>query len=170
MIREVLTIGDERLLQVSEPVRNHEFNTKELSSLIRDMEDTMDHKGGVGIAAVQIGYHKRITIIKYDGTNPRYAEIGDCPLTVIINPQIRALDTEQSTYNEGCLSVPYMRGMVSRPKRIHYQFYNQYGELISGEDDGFFVRVMQHEIDHMDGILFPFRVEDKNTLKATDIG
>ena len=170
MIREVLTIGNEELLKISDPVRDSEFNTTELFSLIKDMEDTMDYQGGVGIAAVQIGFHKRITIIKYDGTNPRYAEIGDCPLTVIINPQIRVLENEQSTYNEGCLSVPDMRGMVSRPKRIHYQFYNQYGELISGEDDGFFVRVMQHEIDHMDGILFPSRVENKSTLKTTNIG
>lgn len=170
MIREILTIGDKRLLQVSELVRDQEFNTDELFALIKDMEDTKNNKSGVGIAAVQIGYHKRITLIGYDGSNSRYSDIGDCPLTVIINPKIRALDNEKSVYNEGCLSVPDTRGMVSRPKHIAYQFYNQYGELITGEDDGFFARVMQHEMDHMDGILFPSRVLDKSTLKATNIG
>jgi peptide deformylase len=170
MIREVLTIGDERLLKISKPVASSEFNTKELFSLIEDMRDTMHERGGVGIAAVQIGVHKRITLIEYDGSNPRYAQIGDCPLTVIINPQIEAVDNILCEYNEGCLSVPDMRGIVERPKHIRYKFYNQYGELISGDDDGFFVRVMQHEIDHMDGILFPERVTDKSTLKATTLG
>ena len=170
MIREVLTIGDKRLLQVSEPVKDNEFGTEELISLIKDMEDTKNDKGGVGIAAIQIGYHKRIMLIGYDSSNPRYCDIGDCPLTVIINPQIKVLDSQKSDYNEGCLSVPDTRGIVSRPKHISYQFYNQYGELVTGENDGFFARVMQHEIDHLDGVLFPSRVEDKSTLKATNIG
>ena len=170
MIRELLTIGDDRLLLLSEEVQDHEFNTSELFALIGDMKDTMRNSGGVGIAAVQIGYHKRITLIEYSASNTRYTDIGECPLAVIINPQIKALNNETIDYNEGCLSVPDLRGIVSRPKRISYKFYNQFGELISGEDDGFFARVIQHEVDHMNGILFPTRVEDKATLKAIDIG
>lgn len=168
MIRDVLTIGDERLLQISKPLGQEEFNTPELDSIIHDMRDTMHHKGGVGIAAVQIGYHKRITIIEYDGNNPRYAEIGDCPLTVIINPEYEALDQEVVDFTEGCLSVPDMRGSVSRPKHILYKFYNQHGELIEGHNDGFFARVLQHEIDHMDGILFPTRITDESTIVQTN--
>lgn len=169
MIREVLIIGDERLLQISKPVTKNEFNTEALESLIVDMRDTMKAKGRVGIAAVQIGYHKRITLIEYENTNPRYAEIGSCPLTVIINPEVYAVGDSITEYNEGCLSVPDMRGMVSRPQKIHYKFYNQFGELIEGESDGFFARVLQHELDHMDGILFPDRVTDKSTYINTFI-
>ena len=164
MIREVLTIGDDRLLEISREVAQNEFGTPELLRLIQDMRDTMHEKGGVGIAAVQIGVHKRITVIEYDGTNPRYADIEDCPFTVIINPKIDAADQELVGYNEGCLSVPDVRGLVERPKHLRYQFYNEHGELICGENDGFFARVLQHEIDHMDGILFPERVTDKSTL------
>ena len=158
MIREVLIIGDERLVQVSQEVKPDEFNTHALAELITDMRDTMHEKGGVGIAAVQICYHKRVLLIEYDGNNPRYAEIGDCPLTVIINPQIENAGAETMEYNEGCLSVPDERGLVNRPKRIRYKYYNQLGELCQGEDDGFFARVLQHEVDHLDGILFPTRV------------
>lgn len=158
MIREVLTIGDERLLQISQVVRSNEFNTPALAELISDMRDTMHEKGGVGIAAVQIGCHKRILLIEYDGNNPRYAEIGDCPLKIIINPQIESVGGETQDYNEGCLSVPDERGLVNRPKHIRYKYYNQLGEQFEGEDDGFFARVLQHEVDHLDGILFPMRV------------
>lgn len=167
MIRDVLTIGDDQLLQISLEVDVKEFNSQELFNIIADMRDTMHKEGGVGIAAVQIGYHKRITIIEFDGSNPRYSEIGDCPLTVIINPKIEAVGEEMIGYTEGCLSVPNLRGQVVRPKHIKYSYYNQYGELIQGENDGFFARVMQHEIDHMDGILFPSRVTDESTLTTT---
>ena len=172
MICEVLTIGDERLLKVSTEVQQSEFNTPELDVLIQDMYDTMLEQGGVGIAAIQIGCLKRILLIGYDGeSNQRYtSEIGLCPLTVVINPQIEAVGNEQADFNEGCLSVPGKRGMVSRPKHIRYSYYDQTGNLTRGESNGFFARVIQHEIDHLDGILFPMRIKDQSTIMdITDI-
>ena len=159
MIKELLTIGNEHLLQVSKEVAPDEFNTTQLSGLIRDLIDTMNFKGGVGISAVQIGIHKRIAVIGYDGSNPRYKQIGNCPLTVIINPVFEVVGNETCEYNEGCLSVPDSRGMVIRPKKIRYKFYDEIGKEAVGESDGFFARVLQHEIDHMNGILFPMRIE-----------
>ena len=154
MIKNILKIGNQLLLDTSQVVSQDEFNTIELDDLIMDMRETMYELGGVGISAIQIGIKKRLAIIEYDGSNPRYKDIGDCPLTVIINPEIQAIGDETSEYNEGCLSVPDIRGEVIRPKHIRYKFYNQYGALITGEDSGFFARVIQHEIVHMNGVLF----------------
>jgi len=165
MIKEVLKIGDPRLLEISKPVDASEFKSSALNELITDMTDTMRHEGGVGISAVQIGVHKRIALIEYDSDNPRYEDTGSCPLTVIINPTLEFIDDEMSDYNEGCLSVPEQRATITRPKRVKYSFYNVDGELMTGEDDTFFVRVLQHEVDHMDGILFPMRVSVNNGLK-----
>lgn len=162
MIKEVLTIGDARLLQTSLPVNLSEFNTEKLQLLITDMRDTMKSRGGVGISAVQIGIAKRIAIIEFDGNNPRYRDIGDCPLTVIINPLVESIDDELIEYPEGCLSVPEIRALVARPKGVRYSFYDQTGRLIKGVSDQFFARVLQHEVDHMDGILFPMRVKQMN--------
>lgn len=161
MIREVLIDGDKRLLQISQEVTKGEFSSMGLLKLIRDMQDTMEFKHGIGISAVQVGVLKRIALIGYDQANPRYKEIGHCPLTVIINPTIEPVGSETCEYNEGCLSVPDIRGIVSRPKQIRYRFYNEHGELISGESADFFARVLQHEIDHMDGILFPMRINQE---------
>lgn len=162
MIRHILTVGDNLLLEKSIPLESHEFNSNELKELINDMRDSMRESGGVGISAIQIGVKKRIALIEYDGDNPRYAEIGNCPLTVLINPEFRVVGDETSEYNEGCLSVPETRGVVIRPKHIKYKFFDETGRQIIGEDDGFFARVMQHEIDHMDGILFTMRIDGFN--------
>ncbi len=164
MIRDVLTIGDPRLLVVSAAISADEFNTSELNSLISDLYDTMKSRDGVGIAAVQIGYHKRVLLIEYDGNNPRYSHIGNCPLHVVINPEIEVIGNETVDYNEGCLSVPEERSVVNRPKFIRYRFFNQYGQLVEGENDGFFARVLQHEVDHLNGVLFPMRIEDPAKL------
>lgn len=164
MIRTILVDGDSRLLQVSKEIIPSEFNTKELDDLITDMIDTMHHADGVGIAAVQIGVHKRILLIEYDADHPRYKDLRDCPLTVVINPEIETVGDETCDYNEGCLSVPGMRGLVTRPKRIKYSFYDAKGNKIEGVGDDFFVRALQHEIDHLNGILFPTRVTDKSTF------
>ena len=158
MIKDVLVIGDPRLLEISKPVEPSEFKSQALRELITDMIDTMRHKGGVGISAVQIGVHKRVALIGYDNDNPRYKDTGVCPLTVIINPILEFVDDEMSDYNEGCLSVPGERGNITRHKHVKYSFYNAEGELITGENDTFFVRVLQHEVDHLNGILFPMRV------------
>lgn len=163
MIKEVLTLGDERLLQVSQPVTEDEFNTQQLNALIEDMYDTMRYNNGVGISAVQIGVHKRIALIEYDNTNPRYLSIGYCPLTVVINPEIEVVGNETTSYNEGCLSIPEVRGSILRPLHLRYKFYDQFGGAIVGDSNAFFVRVMQHEIDHMNGILFPTRMRGLKT-------
>ncbi len=164
MIKPVLTIGDPRLGSSSEPIGIHEFNTPWLNSLIDDLVDTAKFKQGVGIAGVQIGVLKRIAIIEYDTTNTRYSNIGSCPLTVVINPEIEPVGNELSTLNEGCLSVPVARGDVTRYKKLKYRFYDQYGNLHTGTRDDFFVRVLQHELDHMNGIVFPMRISGEVSL------
>ncbi len=159
MIKDILHIGDKLLLEKSMEVKSHEFNSKELKELINNLRDSMRETNGVGISAIQIGVKKRIALIEYYVDNPRYAEIGNCPLTVLINPEFSVVGDEISEYNEGCLSVPDTRGIVRRPKHIKYKYFDEAGQQIIGENDGFFARVMQHEIDHMDGILFTTRVD-----------
>ena len=161
MIKDVLITGDNRLFERSSEVVAHEFNTPWLDDLIADMLDTMRQNNGVGIAAIQIGIPKRIALIEYDENNPRYREIGSCPLTVVINPEIEVIGTDTSEHVEGCLSVPNQRGVVIRPKHLRYSFYDATCKLITGVSDSFFTRVLQHEIDHMNGILFPTRLTDQ---------
>lgn len=167
MIKDVLTIGNAKLTEVSQELGPHEFNSLELNSLVQDLLDTMTFKGGVGISAVQIGVLKRVALIGYDDSNARYRNIGSQPLIVVINPTIEVIGNEVCEYNEGCLSLPNERGMVVRPKKIRYKFYDEKGNMVSGESDGFFARVFQHELDHMDGILFPMRIE-QNIIKVDE--
>lgn len=163
-------MGDPCLLKVSDNIELHEFGSSELFSLLQDMEDTMRHLGGVGIAAPQIGINKQVVIIEYyEKDITRYQNVGDCPRQVIINPVITAIGTEETTFNEGCLSVPGLRGEVSRPKKIKFQYYDEHGNLVNGEDDDFFARVMQHECDHLQGILYPMRMKDISKLAFIDL-
>jgi peptide deformylase len=164
MIKDVLQQGDSRLSNISTPIQISEFNTPQLRDLITDMYDTMKYIQGVGIAAIQIGIAKRIAIIEYDTTNTRYSHIGSWPFTVVINPEIEPLQQDMTLRDEGCLSVRTKRGVTARYTAIKYKFYNQFGELVTGETDLFFARVIQHELDHMNGILFIERVPDKNTI------
>jgi peptide deformylase len=167
MIKPVLTMGNPLLFNKSEPIAAAEFGTVELDNLIIDLYDTMCATGGVGIAAPQIGVNKRIFIIEYKDDNPRYDEIGNRDLTVVINPVVEFIGSEQTPFNEGCLSLPHLRGEVWRHKAIEYKYYDQYGNLHEGFDDGFFARVMQHELDHLDGILYVMRMRDIKTLSYT---
>lgn len=166
MIKDVLQIGNPLLIERSLEITDDEFNSEQIKMLISDMVDTMHETGGVGISAIQIGIKKRIAVIEYglDKDHPRYQEIGECPLTILINPEIKPIGIYTSEYNEGCLSIIGERDMVVRPKAIEYKYYDLEGNLVTGQSDNFFARVMQHEIDHMDGILFPMRIE-KNNLK-----
>jgi peptide deformylase len=168
MIKEVLITGNEILLQRSTEVAQVEFNTPQLNAIIQDMIDTKNSiVSAVGIAAVQIGVLKRIAIIGFGENNPRYADIGSCPQTVLINPSYEVIGEESYELNEGCLSVPEKRGIVVRPKRLRYTYQDETGAVIAGETDSFFARVLQHEIDHMNGILFPMRIEGlKNNFKV----
>jgi len=156
-IREVLKMGDPRLLRVSEPVGA--FGTVELESLLVDMRDTMQHLNGAGLAAPQIGVGLRVVIFGVEH-NPRYPEAESVPFTVLINPVLSRLDDEMDEAWEGCLSVPGMRGLVPRYRRLHYTGFDERGAPIERTASDFHARVVQHEVDHLDGILYPRRIRD----------
>jgi peptide deformylase len=169
MIVPIRKMGDPCLYQKSVAVTEDEFNRPELLELIQNMRDTQQHLGGVGIAAPQIGVNKRVVVIEYPKDNPRYADIGECGLKVIINPELTLLeDGPVSEFNEGCLSVPGLRGLVKRPQGVRYRYYDETGKLYEGEDHSFFARVLQHECDHLDGILYPMRMDDITKLAFID--
>jgi peptide deformylase len=157
MIREVLKMGDPRLLAVSAPVSR--FGTAELTALLQDMRDTMAHLNGAGLAAPQIGIGLRVVIFGVK-SNPRYPHAEEVPDTVLINPVITPLGAETEEDWEGCLSVPGMRGQVPRYRRVHYAGMDEQGRRFERAVEGFHARVVQHECDHLDGILYPMRIRD----------
>src|SRR5277367_4384117 len=156
-IRDVLKMGDPRLLAISEPVAA--FGTPELEGLLADMRDTMQHLNGAGLAAPQIGVPARVVIFGVEA-NPRYPEAEAVPYTVLINPELTPLGDEIEEGWEGCLSVPGMRGLVPRHRALHYQGLDEFGARIDRIVSGFHARVVQHEVDHLDGILYPMRMPD----------
>jgi len=156
-VRTVLKMGDPRLLQISRPVEN--FNTPELAELLQDMEDTMAELDGAGLAAPQIGISLRVVIFGVD-FNPRYPDAEPVPRTVLINPSIEVIGNGQDDAWEGCLSVPGMRGLVTRPDHIRYSGLDETGSVLEREATGFHARVVQHECDHLDGILYPMRIQE----------
>jgi peptide deformylase len=156
-IRPVLRLGDPRLLSTAADVTA--FNTAELDQLIQDMFDTMKAEDGAGLAAPQIGVGLRVTIFGFDH-NPRYPECAAVPETVLINPKITPLNQQQEDDWEGCLSVPGMRGMVSRFTQIRYTGFDAAGNAIDVTAEGFHARVVQHECDHLDGIIYTQRLTD----------
>ena len=156
-VKEVLRMGHPLLLQVAEPVA--EFNTSALDALIADMFDTMASRNGAGLAAPQIGVSRRVVIFGVEH-NPRYPEAEPVPTTVLINPVIEVIGDEDDEMWEGCLSVPGMRGLVRRPTCVRYSGFDQHGKRIDREVRDFHARVVQHECDHLDGILYPHRIED----------
>lgn len=156
-IRPVLKMGDPRLLQVSEAVSAEDMN--HLPALLEDLWDTMAAENGAGLAAPQIGVLKRIVVFGYQ-KNPRYPDAPPVPETVLINPVITPLDDNMDEDWEGCLSVPGMRGLVPRYQHIRYRGIDQHANPVEREVSGFHARVVQHECDHLDGILYPFRIHD----------
>jgi peptide deformylase len=156
-IRPVLRMGDPRLLEPSKPVER--FNTPVLRALIADMEDTMNALNGAGLAAPQIGVLLQVAIFGVD-FNPRYPEAEPVPRTVLINPVLTPVDQEIEEGWEGCLSVPGMRGLVPRYKRLRYQGYDERRTPIDRTVADFHARVVQHECDHLAGILYPMRIRD----------
>jgi peptide deformylase len=166
-VRTVLKMGDARLYQVAEPVAAEELGGSALHELIADMLDTMAAYSGVGLAAPQIGISKRVVVFGVTA-NPRYPDAEAVPTTVLINPQIEVLSGDTEGAWEGCLSVPGMRGYVERPDRIRYRGVDAQGEPIDREVQGFHARVVQHETDHLDGILYPMRLEDIRRLGFED--
>lgn len=165
-VRTVLRMGDPLLLQRAKEVEK--FDTPELHALIRDMHDTMEAMDGAGIAAPQIGVSLRVVIFGV-GKNPRYPDAEQVPYTVLINPIITFLDDDMEDGWEGCLSVPGMRGIVPRYSRIHYTGFDPYGQHIDRIANGFHARVVQHECDHLDGILYPMRVTDFTRFGFTSV-
>lgn len=157
MIRPVLRMGDPRLLARSAPVER--FGTSELAMLLADMQDTMAHLNGAGLAAPQIAVPLRVVIFGVT-SNPRYPDAEQIPHTVLINPAIEPLEEELEEGWEGCLSVPGLRGWVPRHRRIRYSGHASDGTRIERLAEGFHARVVQHECDHLDGILYPMRVRD----------
>jgi peptide deformylase len=157
MIREVLRMGDPRLWQKSAPVAR--FDAQELNELLIDLRDTMAHLSGAGLAAPQIGVALRVVIFGVKA-NPRYPGVEEVPDTVLINPEITPLSEEIEEGWEGCLSVPGMRGSVPRWRRVRYKGFDQSGNFFQREVEGFHARVVQHECDHLDGILYPMRIRD----------
>jgi len=157
-------MGEPLLAAVAAPVRAFDA---ELRALIADMDDTMRHLNGAGIAAPQIGVSARVVIFELLD-NPRYPHIAPVPYTVLVNPLVTPLTAEQDEGWEGCLSVPGMRGLVPRFKRLRYQGFDQYGAPIDRTVEGFHARVVQHEVDHLDGILFPLRVRDLHNFGFED--
>jgi peptide deformylase len=164
-VRRVLKMGDPVLFRVAEPVR--EFDSPALHALILDMFDTMAALSGAGLAAPQIGVSQRVVIFGVEA-NPRYPHAEPVPTTVLINPVLEFLTTDTEDGWEGCLSVPGMRGLVSRCTGLRYSGFDQHGTPITRDAHGFHARVVQHECDHLDGILYPMRLKDMRLFGYED--
>jgi peptide deformylase len=165
-IKTVLRMGEPLLLQQAQPVTA--FNTPDLHALIEDMQDTMQAMNGAGIAAPQIGVSLQVVIFGV-GANPRYPDAELVPYTVLINPTLNFIGNEIEEDWEGCLSLPGMRGIVPRYTRLHYTGFDQFGNTIDRLVSGFHARVVQHECDHLQGILYPMRITDLSQFGFTDV-
>ena len=170
MIRDILRMGDPCLLQVSQPVADP--RSPMIAALVTDMFDTMRAANGAGLAAPQIGVPLRLVIFgsaDEDERNPRYPDADHVPRTILINPELTPLGEELENGWEGCLSVPGLRGVVPRHTRLRYRGIDLEGQPIEREVSGFHARVVQHECDHLDGILYPMRIRDFRYFGYTDV-
>ncbi|WP_420464536.1 peptide deformylase [Panacagrimonas sp.] len=166
MIREVLRMGDPRLLRRAREVER--YDTPDLHALVADLFDTMRALDGAGLAAPQIGVDLRVVIFGF-GRNARYPDAPAVPETVLINPVLTPLSTEMEDGWEGCLSVPGLRGVVPRHQHLHYTGVDAQGHVVDREVEGFHARVVQHECDHLDGILYPMRIVDFSRFGFQDV-
>lgn len=164
-IRDVLKMGDPRLLEPARPVAD--FASLELTQLLVDMHDTMRALDGAGLAAPQIGVGLQVVIFGVSA-NPRYPDAEDVPYTVLINPRLTPLSDAMEAGWEGCLSVPGMRGLVPRHTDLRYRGFDPAGQPIDRSVSGFHARVVQHEVDHLQGILYPMRIRDLRDFGFTD--
>lgn len=160
-VRRVLKMGDPLLYRKAEPVQ--QFNTPELNTLIADMFDTMAELNGAGLAAPQIGVSQRVVIFGVEA-NPRYPHAEPVPTTVLLNPVLTPIGNDMEDGWEGCLSVPGLRGLVTRHLNLRYTGFDQHGKPIDRTVSGFHARVVQHECDHLDGVLYPMRLRDIRLL------
>jgi len=166
-VREILKMGDARLLRVAQPVTA--FDTPELQALVADLHDTMAAANGAGLAAPQIGVDLQLVIFGSDAPSPRYPNEPAVPRTVLLNPVITPLDEWLEDGWEGCLSVPGLRGVVPRFTRIRYTGVDLQGRVIDRMAEGFHARVVQHECDHLIGRLYPTRMRDLSQLGFTSV-
>lgn len=168
MIRDILKMGDERLLRIAPPVPDALIGTKELDALIADMFETMEHVGGVGLAAPQIGIDMQLVIFGFERSE-RYPEADPVPQTVLLNPLITPMSPTVEEGWEGCLSVPGLRGVVERYQHIRYEGVDPQGRPIQRVAHGFHARVVQHECDHLIGRLYPSRIRDFTRFGFTEV-
>jgi peptide deformylase len=168
-VHEILKMGDARLLRLAQPVPSEALGSAKLHQLVADMFDTMQAVNGAGLAAPQIGVDWQLVIFGSGQVNPRYPDAPTVPVTVLINPVITPVGDEEEEGWEGCLSVPGLRGMVPRFKRIRYQGLTPDGSAIDRTVDGFHARVVQHECDHLMGKLYPMRVRDFSRFGFTEV-
>lgn len=168
MIREILKMGDARLLRVAPPVPAALIGSPELQGLLADMFETMQAAGGVGLAAPQIGENLQLVIFGFE-RSARYPDAPAVPQTVLLNPVIEPLDSEMQEDWEGCLSVPGLRGKVPRHMRIRYRGLDPQGGAIERIAEGFHARVVQHECDHLLGRLYPSRIRDFSQFGYTEV-
>lgn len=162
----IVRIGAESLATPSVAVS--EFATPELSELLKNMLDTMFVRNGVGIAAPQIGVNLRVIMFGFDH-NPRYPNEKPVPFTILINPEIEFLTDETEEQWEGCLSIPGLRGLVPRYTKLNYSGFDEQGNKISGVAEGFHARVIQHEMDHINGKVYPMRINDLKNFGFEDL-
>ena len=165
-IRDILRMGDPRLLRVAQPVVA--FDTPQLHDLVADLFDTMHAANGAGLAAPQIGVDLQVVIFGF-GSNARYPDAPPVPQTVLVNPVLTPLGEAMEEGFEGCLSVPGLRGSVPRYTRLRYEGFDQFGKAIAVDAEGFHARVVQHEVDHLLGILYPMRIRDFSRFGFTDV-
>lgn len=166
-VRAILKMGDPRLLRHARPVER--FDTPELHALVQDLLDTMADANGAGLAAPQIGVDLQVVIFGSDQPNPRYPDAPPVPRTVLVNPVITPLSDQEEEGWEGCLSVPGMRGLVPRWRRIRYTGSDAQGRRIDRVAEGFHARVVQHECDHLWGTLYPMRIRDFSRFGFTEV-
>lgn len=166
MIRDILRMGDPRLLRVAQPV--DVFGTPALAALIEDMRETMQANDGAGLAAPQIGVDLRVVMFGFEA-NPRYPDVGPIPFTVLVNPELLPLSDAVEEGWEGCLSLPGLRGLVPRRVQLRYRGRDPFGGIIDRVVEGFHARVVQHECDHLDGILYPMRMRDMSRFGFADV-
>ncbi|MBX9899533.1 MAG: peptide deformylase [Burkholderiaceae bacterium] len=166
MIHSILKMGDARLLRKAEPIT--QFDTPQLHELVADLFETMQYANGAGLAAPQIGVNLQLVIFGFKN-NSRYPDAPTVPETVLLNPVLTPLaDTIEEAW-EGCLSVPGMRGLVPRWSKLRYEGFDQFGNPICREVDGFHARVVQHECDHLNGVLYPMRITDLSQFGFTEV-